>query len=76
MAKRSLNIMEKMMDPNIIDYYVINFEIPSIITIENRCQIDFGKLDYVYSETGANLVNILLIFLVMLLVHSLRKDNS
>ena len=27
-------MIEKMMDPNIIDYYVINCAIPSIITIE------------------------------------------
>ena len=39
MAKISLNMMEKMMDPNIIDYYII----PLIIPIENRYQIDFGK---------------------------------
>ena len=43
MAKKSLNIIEKMMDPNIIDYYIIKCAIPSIITIENRNQIDFGK---------------------------------
>ena len=43
MAKKSLNMMEKMMDPNIIDYYIINCAIPSIITIENCYQIDFGK---------------------------------
>ena len=36
-------MMEKMMDPNIIDYYIINCAIASIITIENRYQIDFGK---------------------------------
>ena len=42
-GKKSLNIMEKMMDPNIIDYYIINCAIPSIITIENHYQIDFGK---------------------------------
>ena len=40
MAKKSLNMMEKMMDPNMIDYYIINCAIPSI---ENRHQIDFGK---------------------------------
>ena len=40
MAKKSLNMMEKMMDPNMIDYYIINCAIPSI---ENRYQIDFGK---------------------------------
>ena len=43
MAKKSLNMIEKMMDPNIIDYYIINCAIPSIITIENHYQIDFGK---------------------------------
>ena len=45
MAKKSLNMIEKMMDPNIIDYDIINCLIPSImiITIENRYQIDFGK---------------------------------
>ena len=43
MAKKPLNMIEKMMDPNMIDYYIINFAIPSIITIENRYQIDFGK---------------------------------
>ena len=43
MAKKSLNMIEKMIDPNIIDYYIINCAIPSIITIENRYQIDFGK---------------------------------
>ena len=37
-------MIEKMMDPNIIDYYIINCAIPSIIvTIENRYQIDFGR---------------------------------
>ena len=43
MAKKSLNMIEKMMDPNIIDYYIIDCAIPSIITIENGYQIDFGK---------------------------------
>ena len=43
MAKNSLNTIEKTMDPYIIDYYIINYAIPSIITIENRYQIDFGK---------------------------------
>ena len=42
MAKKSLNMIEKMMDPNISDYYVMNCAIPSIITIENRYRIDFG----------------------------------
>ena len=36
-------MIEKMMDSNIIDYYIINCAIPSIITNENRYQIDFGK---------------------------------
>ena len=35
--------MEKMMAPNIIDYYIINCAIPSIITMEYRYKIDFGK---------------------------------
>ena len=43
MAKKLLNMIEKMMDTNIIDYYIINCAIPSIITIENCYQIDFGK---------------------------------
>ena len=38
-------MMEKMMDPNIIDYYMINCAIPSITTIENLYQIDFGKTE-------------------------------
>ena len=38
--------MENMMDPNFIDYYIINYAIPSIITIENRYQIDFGNPDH------------------------------
>ena len=36
-------MMGKMVDPNIIDYYIINCAIPSIITIQNRYQIDLGK---------------------------------
>ena len=43
MAKTLLNMMEKMMNPNIIDYYIIDCAISSIITIKNRYQIDFGK---------------------------------
>ena len=43
MAKKQLNMMEKMMDVNFIDYYIIDCAIPSIITIENRYQIDFGN---------------------------------
>ena len=42
-AKKSLNMMENMMDPNIIDYDIINCAIPSIITFGNCYQIDFGK---------------------------------
>ena len=33
MAKKSLNMIEKMMDPNMIDYYIINRAIPLLITI-------------------------------------------
>ena len=43
MAKKSLDVTEKMMDPNIIAYYIINCATPSIITIENLYQINFGK---------------------------------
>ena len=32
MPKKSLNMIEKMMDPNIIEIYIINCAIPSIIT--------------------------------------------
>ena len=32
-----------MMDPNSIDYYIIEWAIPSKITIENRFQIDFDN---------------------------------
>ena len=46
MAQKSLNMIEKMMVPNIIEYYIINCAIPSIITIKNRYQIDFGKPAY------------------------------
>ena len=51
MAKKSLNMMEKMMDPHIIDYYIINCAITLIITIENRYQIDFGRPDDLYIIT-------------------------
>ena len=48
MAKKSLNMIEKMMDADIIEYYIINCAIPpiTIITIENRYQTDFGKPAY------------------------------
>ena len=45
--------MEKKMDPNIIDYYIINCAIPSIVTIENRYQVDFGKPD-IWWQTDRN----------------------
>ena len=50
MAKKSLNMIEKMMDPNIIDYYIINCAIPLIITIENRYKIDFGKPENIHKN--------------------------
>ena len=50
--------MEKMIDPNIIDYYIINCAIPSIITIENRYQIDFGKPVTKMVSYGAALMTI------------------
>ena len=46
--------MEKSMDSNIIDYYVISCAIPLIITIENCYQIGFGKSDYQYDFLAAN----------------------
>ena len=45
MTKESLKMTEKMMDPNIIDYDIINYAIPSIIAIKNCDQINFGKLE-------------------------------
>ena len=47
-------MIEKMMDPNTIDYYIINCAIPSVITIENRYQINFGKPD---SQIGGQIVS-------------------
>ena len=35
--------MQKMMDPNLIDYYIINCAKPLKITIKNSYQIDFGN---------------------------------
>ena len=32
-----------MMDPNLIDYYIIDRAVPLIITIEYRYQFDFGN---------------------------------
>ena len=47
MAQKPLNMVEKMIDANIIDYmyYIINCAIPSMVTIENRSLINFGKPD-------------------------------
>ena len=50
--------MEKMIDPNIIDYYIINCAIPSIITIENRYQIDFGKPGMKFHLNKCNLLRV------------------
>ena len=50
MAKKQLNMMEKMVDANLIDYYIINCAISSIITMENPYQIDFGNpVQHLYS---------------------------
>ena len=44
MAEKSLNMTEKMLDPNMIDYYIINCARPLIIKIiENHYHINFGK---------------------------------
>ena len=76
MAKKSLNMIEKMIDPNIIDYYIINCVIPSIITIENRYQIDFGKPSIepghnstLKSSAGLIMLTYLFDFLFSLLFH-------
>ena len=53
LAKNPLHMMEKMMDPNITDYYIINCAIPSIITIRDRYQIDFGSLVYKLQQTSS-----------------------
>ena len=39
------------MDPNLIDYYIINCAIPSIITIEYRYQMDLGNPAYCFMHT-------------------------
>ena len=43
-------MMEKMMNLNIIDYYIINCAIPSIITIGNSYQICFCKPEYLFQS--------------------------
>ena len=35
--------MEKMMDPNLVDYNLVDCAIPLKIAMENRYQIDFGN---------------------------------
>ena len=37
--------MAKKMDPNLIDYYIIDCAIPSKIAIESTYQINFGNLE-------------------------------
>ena len=34
MAKKTIEYDKKMMDPNIIDYYLINCAVPSLITMK------------------------------------------
>ena len=52
MAQKSLDMIEKMMDLNIVDYYIINCAIPSIITIKNVTKLILASLDLrvVYSK--------------------------
>ena len=40
--------MEKIMDPNLIDYYMIDSLIPSKIRVQYRYQINFGNLGGVF----------------------------
>ena len=42
MAQKQLNTMGNVMDPNFIDYNIIDCAIPSKITIKYRCQNEFG----------------------------------
>ena len=43
MASKLLTMKEKLMDPKLFDYDVIDYAIPSKITIEYRYQTDFGN---------------------------------
>ena len=43
MAQKSLNMMEKMVDPDLIDYYIVNFAMPLKLTIVYRYHIDFDN---------------------------------
>ena len=43
MAQKSLTKMEKMVDPNLIDYYIVNFAMPLKITIVYRYHIGFDN---------------------------------
>ena len=43
MAQKQLNMVGKVMDPNLINYNIINCAIPSKITIEYRYQNEFGN---------------------------------
>ena len=36
MAQKSLTMMEKMVDPNSIDYYIVDFAMPLKLTIVYR----------------------------------------
>ena len=56
--------MENMTDPNFIDYYIIDCAIPSIITIENRYQIDFGNPVKTYRLLGILPARVVIISLV------------
>ena len=38
-----MNMMRKMMDPNLIGNYITDYKIPSLTTIEYRYQLDFGN---------------------------------
>ena len=43
MAQKSLTMMEKKVDPNLFDYYIVDFAMPLKITIVYRNHIDFDN---------------------------------
>ena len=49
MPYKQLTMIEKMMDPNLIGNYIINYATSSKITIEYRYQINFGNIDGIFN---------------------------
>ena len=59
MAEKSLTIMAKMIDLNLIDYYIFDYAISSKIAIKHRYQINFCNpvLYTLYIGLGAGLTD-------------------